>query len=76
MGRDLATETIVAAQLGVEVDIWATILTVEYLVHTLQDQQELLDGLLVKVLEFAEKRLSSARIDELRVRARGLWTAS
>ena len=76
MGRDLATEETVAAQLGVEVDIWATILTLEYLVHKLQDQQELLDGLLVKVLEFAEGRISRVRIDELRVHARGLGATS
>lgn len=76
MGRDVATEAATAARLGVEEGIWATVLALEYLVHKLQDQEELLDGLLVKVLEFAEEKIESARLEELRVHARGLWTTS
>lgn len=76
MGRDMATEAAVAAQLGVEEDIWATVLVIEYLAHKLQDEPELLDGLLVKVLEFAESTIDRARFDELRAHARGLLVTS
>ena len=75
MGRDLATEGDVAAELGVEEDIWATALVIEHLMHNLRDQQELLDGLLVKVLEFAHRRIDRGRFEELRARARARITS-
>ncbi|KAI0034575.1 hypothetical protein K488DRAFT_83871 [Vararia minispora EC-137] len=72
MGRDAATEATVAAQLDVDEDIWATILVAEYLERTLQDQPELLDGLLVKVLEFVERKVGRASLENLRARAKGI----
>jgi len=76
MGRDVATEAAVAAQLGVDEDTWATVLVIEYLVPKLQDQPELLDGLLMKALEFVDSKIDRARFEELRARARGLLVTS
>jgi hypothetical protein len=72
MGRDAAEEAAVAAQLGIEEDVWATVLAVEYLERTLQDQLELLDGLLIKVMEFIERKVGRTRFEELRAHANGL----
>lgn len=56
IGNDLLSE---ARRSNVDQKVWATLLAIAFLRKYMQDQPELLDGLVEKALEFVSRRVGS-----------------
>ncbi|KAI0322551.1 hypothetical protein OF83DRAFT_1092767, partial [Amylostereum chailletii] len=73
LGRILGEDMLaLGGGFGVTDEVWATALAVAYLERRLDDQRELLEGLLDKVEEFVTRTVGKGKFEELVQRAKGI----